>query len=156
MFRSPWTTQPCRQGFPLVLAYRLDERAAFCRQDDHHYMLTVIPTPGYILSSSHLRLTHENMAHCWSITGTSPPLVPRCLSGGLVIIYLCDPSAIPSLQMVDGSVVNLSSRRPTASLGSAPLGIEQSPTFFPRCGLPMLFLFYTGWCPASELSMTNT
>ena len=62
------------------------------------------------------------------------PPAKKCLSGGLVIIYLCDPSAIPSLQMVDGSVVNLSvlimllimlltilprkSRRPTASLGS--------------------------------------
>ena len=36
--------------------------------------LTVIPTPGYFLVLA-LRLTYENMAHRWSITGTWPPLL---------------------------------------------------------------------------------
>ena len=36
--------------------------------------LTVIPTPGYFLVLA-LRLTYENMAYRWSITGTWPPLL---------------------------------------------------------------------------------
>ena len=61
-----------------------------------------IPTSGYFLVLAS-RLTNESMTYRWVITC----LIFAASPGMLAMIHICDPSAVPSFQMGDGSVVIL-------------------------------------------------
>ena len=52
----------------------------------------------------------ENMAYRWSSTGTGSPSPFIELEARRASPFTYDPSAVPSLQMVDGSVVNFFAR----------------------------------------------
>ena len=64
----------------------------------------VFPTPGHFLVLAS-RLTYENMAYRWSYTISCLPSPSLRLKHRGLAIPTYDPSAVPSLQMADGSEV---------------------------------------------------
>ena len=72
-----------------------------------HFTRMVIPTSGYFLVLAS-QLTNESMAYrCDHQYLASLIFIFVASPGVLAMIHICDPPAVPSLQMVDGSVVIL-------------------------------------------------
>ena len=84
------------------------------------------------------------------------PATPSDREQWLLIFHTCDPSSVPSLQMVDGSLVTvLASLVLSYSLSSStsePGGLLSSPQRVPRCGLLCSSAFSLCSFPSISLS----